>query len=151
MTIPARLAVTLFSLAVLAGPALADGPMAVTAAWARAGAPSAKAGAAFLTVTNGGSASDRLIAAETPVADKAELHTHMMDNGVMKMRPVDGIDVAPGTPVTLKPGGLHVMLLGLKQPLTEGSHFPVTLTFDKAGTVTVDVAVQGAAAMGPAH
>lgn len=151
MSIPARLGVALLALAALAGPALADGPVSVTGAWARAGAPAAKAGAAFLTVTNAGSAPDRLVAARTPIAEKAELHTHLMDNGVMKMRAVDAIDVAPGAPVTLKPGGLHVMLMGLKQPLTEGSRFPVTLTFDKAGAVTVEVTVQGAAAMGPAH
>ncbi|CAO3431109.1 copper chaperone PCu(A)C [Azospirillum doebereinerae] len=151
MTMLARFGAALLALAALAGPALADGPVTVTAAWARAGAPAAKAGAAFLTVTNTGAESDRLVAAQTPVADKAELHTHLMDNGVMKMRAVDSIDVAPGAPVTLKPGGLHVMLMGLKQPLTEGSRFPVTLTFDKAGAVTVEVTVQGAAAMGPAH
>ncbi|MCG5243285.1 copper chaperone PCu(A)C [Azospirillum doebereinerae] len=151
MTMLARFGAALLALAALSGPALADGPVTVTAAWARAGAPTAKAGAAFLTVTNTGAEPDRLVSAQTPVADKAELHTHLMDNGVMKMRAVDSIDVAPGAPVTLKPGGLHVMLMGLKQPLTEGSRFPVTLTFDKAGAVTVEVTVQGAAAMGPAH
>jgi len=151
MTMLARLGAALLAIAALAGPALADGPVTVTAAWARAGVASAKAGAAFLTVTNTGKEPDRLVAAQTPVADKAELHTHLMDNGVMKMRAVDSIDVAPGAPVTLKPGGLHVMLMGLKQPLTEGGRFPVTLTFEKAGAVTVEVAVQGAAAMGPAH
>lgn len=151
MMILARFSAALLTLAALAGPALAADSVTVTGAWARAGAPTAKAGAAFLTLNNGGDAPDRLISARTPVADKAELHTHIMDNGVMKMREVDAIDVAPGAPVTLKPGGLHVMLLGLKQPLTEGSRFPVTLTFDKAGAVTVEVTVQGAAAMAPAH
>ncbi len=150
MTILARSGALLLALAALAGPALADGAVTVTGAWVRAGTPAAKTGAAFLTVTNGTGAPDRLIAAQTPIADKAELHTHMMDDGIMKMRGVDALDVAPGAPVALKPGGLHVMLLGLKQPLTEGSRFPITLTFDKAGSITVDVTVQGAAAMGPA-
>lgn len=146
----ARLAATaVVALGALCGSAAAAEGVAATDAWARAGAPAAKAGAAFLTLTNQGSAADRLVAAESPVADKTELHTHLMDSGVMKMRPVDAIELPPGSPVMLKPGGLHVMFLGLKQPLTEGAHFPVTLVFEKAGRVTVDVTVQGAAAMGP--
>lgn len=155
MTMPARFATLAapFALALALGfaaaPALADGGLSVTAPWARATAPSARNGGAFMVVTNGGTEADRIVAAQTPVAEKAELHTHQMDNGVMKMRPVDAIAVAPGEPVTLRPGGLHVMLLGLKQPLTQGSHFPVTLTFAKAPPVTVEVPVLGAAAMGP--
>ncbi|MBP2293561.1 copper chaperone PCu(A)C [Azospirillum rugosum] len=150
MTKPARLAAFLaLSLACAAAPALADGGVSVTAPWARAAAPSARNGGAFMVVTNGGTEPDRIVAAQTPIAEKAELHTHQMDNGVMKMRPVDAIAVAPGEPVTLRPGGLHVMLLGLKQPLTQGSRFPVTLTFAKAPPVTVEVPVLGAAAMGP--
>lgn len=139
------------ALSLLSGTAPAAGPVTVTVtdAWARAGAPAARAGAAFLTVTNGGAEADRLMAAKTPVAERAELHTHLLDNGVMKMREVDAIEVAPGSPVVLRPGGLHVMLLGLKQPLTVGTRFPVTLTFAKSGEVTVEVTVQGAAAMGP--
>lgn len=145
--LPAAFALA-FSLACAAAPALADGGVSVTAPWARATAPSARNGGAFMVVTNGGTEPDRIVAAQTPVAEKAELHTHQMDNGVMKMRPVDAIDVPPGEPVTLRPGGLHVMLIGLKQPLTQGSHVPVTLTFAKAPPVTVEVPVLGAAAMG---
>ncbi|MCW2237385.1 copper chaperone PCu(A)C [Azospirillum canadense] len=153
MTKPARSATLAASFALALGfaaaPALADGGLSVTGPWARATAPSARNGGAFMVVTNGGTEPDRIVSAQTPVAEKAELHTHQMDNGVMKMRPVDAITVAPGEPVTLRPGGLHVMLLGLKQPLTQGSHFPVTLTFAKAPPVTVEVPVLGAAAMGP--
>ncbi len=151
MTKPARFAAAFLALSLgfAAAPAFADGGLSVTAPWARATAPSARNGGAFMVVTNGGTEPDRIVSAQTPVAEKAELHTHQMDNGVMKMRPVDAITVAPGEPVTLRPGGLHVMLLGLKQPLTQGSHFPVTLTFAKAPPVTVEVPVLGAAAMGP--
>ena len=132
-----------------AGTALADGGIAVSDPWARASAPAARNGAAYMVVTNSGTEPDRIVAAQSPVAEKAELHTHLMDGGVMKMRPVEAFEVAPGEPAVLRPGGMHVMLLGLKQPLTQGSRFPVTLTFAKGGTVTVDVAVQSAAAMGP--
>ncbi len=145
-TLP-RIAALAFLLS--AGTALADGGIAVSEPWARASAPAARNGAAYMVVTNSGAEPDRIVAAQSPVAEKAELHTHLMDGGVMKMRPVDAFEVAPGEPAVLRPGGMHVMLLGLKQPLTQGSRFPVTLTFAKGGTVTVDVAVQSAAAMGP--
>lgn len=132
-----------------AGTAFADGKVSVTEPWARAGTPAARSGAAFMTIKNNGTEADRLVGAETPAAEKAELHTQLMDDGVMKMRQVDAIELPPGEPVALRPGGLHVMLMGLKQPLTQGGRFPVTLTFAKAGTVTVEVPIQGAGAMGP--
>jgi len=121
----------------------------VTNAFSRASAPTAKAGAAFLTL-NVSTGTDKLVSASSPVADKAELHTHLMENGIARMRPVDGgIDVVAGTPTELKPGGLHIMLIGLKAPLTQGESFPLSLTFEKAGTVTVTVPVQGPGAMAP--
>lgn len=119
--------------------------------WARATAPSAPNAAAYLVLTNAGAEADRLVSVNTPVADKAELHTHLVDNGVMKMRPVNAIEIAPGSPTTLAPGGLHIMLLGLKQPLAKGKAFPLTLVFDRAGPVTVQVDVQGAGDAAPAH
>ncbi len=72
-----------------------------------------------------------------------------MDNGVMKMRPVDGLDLPAGKPVTLKPGGYHIMLTGLAKPLQEGQSFPLTLEFAKAGAREVTVSVQKVGAMGP--
>lgn len=130
-------------------PALAQqSPISVTDAWARATPPGAKTGAAYFTVKDGGTAPDRLLSASTPVAGMAQLHTTISDNGVMKMRPVDGIDVKPGTPLTLQPGGYHLMLMQLKAPLKEGDHFPLTLTFAKAGTVETEVKVEKAGAMG---
>ena len=88
------------------------------------------------------------MSASTPVANKAELHTHIKDGDVMKMREVQSIEIGPHSKVMLKPGGLHVMLMGLKEPLVKGSHFPLTLVFEKAGKMTVDVSVEGVAAMG---
>ncbi|PWC53831.1 hypothetical protein TSO221_09915 [Azospirillum sp. TSO22-1] len=142
-------------LAVAAGTALAHGYKAgaveIEHPWARATAGTAQNGAAYMVLTGHGKDADRLVSVSTPVADKAELHLHMMDNGVMKMRPVDAIEVMPGSPTTLAPGGLHIMLLGLKQPLVKGKAFPLTLTFEKGGPVTVEVDVQGAGAAAPAH
>lgn len=126
------------------------GDLVIADAWTRATAPTARNGGAFMTITNKGSQPDRLVAASTPASERTELHTHRMDNGMMMMRPVEGgIDVPANGAAELKPGGLHVMMLGLKQPLVEGETIPVTLTFAHAGSVTVDVPVGKAGAAGP--
>jgi copper(I)-binding protein len=109
--------------------------------WARASAGAATTGAAYLTITDHGQP-DRLTGASTPVADTAELHESMSDMGTMKMRPVDGLTLAPGTPVKLAPGGYHVMLTGLKAPLKAGDTFPLTLRFEHAPPLTVTIAVE---------
>lgn len=115
--------------------------------WSRATAASAPTGAAFLTLTETGAQPDRLISASTPAAEKAELHTHIKDNGVMRMRQVPSIELEPGKTVALQPGGYHIMMIGLKKPLAKGDHVPLTLTFEKAGTITVELHVEGAGAM----
>lgn len=127
----------------------AQAEISVTSPFSRASAPTAKAGAAFLTI-NVDAGNDKLLGGSTPVAEKVELHTHLMENGIAKMRPVEGgIAVAAGTPTELKPGGLHIMLIGLKAPLKQGESFPLTLNFEKAGAVTVSVPVQGPGAKAP--
>jgi copper(I)-binding protein len=85
----------------------------------------------------------------TPVAKKAELHTMLMEGTVMKMRRLAGLDIPAGEAVTLKPGGDHVMLMGLNQPLRAGQTFPLTLDFEKAGRRTVMVSIEKAGATGP--
>ncbi len=131
-------------------PAIADdttlGALTIGDTWARASAGPAKAGAAYVTITNGGAEADRLIAAAAPVAKKAAVHTQMMQGGIMKMRPVVAVEVNPGEPTVFMPGGLHVMLMGLKAPLVEGDTFPLTLTFEKSGAVEVRVRVLGVGA-----
>lgn len=116
--------------------------------WARASAGPAPNGAAYLTVRNGGAA-DRLVAIAGDVAEHVELHSHRMDGTVMQMRSVEAVDVPAGGSATLQPGGLHIMLIGLKRPLKEGERFPLVLTFEKAGEVTVEVKVEGIGSMGP--
>jgi len=111
--------------------------------WARPTAEAAKTGAVYLSLSNRGDAADTLVSASTPVADKAEIHEHVEENGVLKMRAVPGgLKLAPGASAEFKPGGLHVMLFGLKQRLEEGTSFPLTLIFDKAGPVPLEVRVQ---------
>jgi hypothetical protein len=133
---------------VIAGSVLAQtGQLEVTDAWARATPAKAENGIAFLTIRS--PAADRLISASSPVAKKVELNTMAMEDMVMKMRPIASLDVPAGQPVTLKPGGDHIMLLGLTGPLREGQSFPLTLTFEKAGTRAVIVAVEKPGAAGP--
>lgn len=122
------------------------GQLKVEQPWARATPGAARNGAAYMVITNAGNAPDQLIAAASPVADKVELHTHVVEGDIMRMRPVKAIDINVGEPAVLRPGGLHIMLIGLKQPLQEGQPFPLTLTFANAGslTVTVDVVKAGA-------
>ncbi|MBV8119402.1 MAG: copper chaperone PCu(A)C [Alphaproteobacteria bacterium] len=123
------------------------GPLHVENAWARATPGRSEIGAAYVTIQS--PTGDRLVAVSTPVAKKAELHTMEMSGMVMKMRPIEGIDIPAGQPVTLSPGGMHIMLIGLKQPLRAGQSFPLTLSFEKAGKRTVNVAIAKAGAAGP--
>jgi len=133
---------------VLTSAALAQpAQLEVTNAWARATPGKAENGAAYVTIES--PTADRLVSASSPVAKKAELHTMSMQGMVMKMRPIAGLDVPPGQSVTLKPGGEHIMLMGLNQPLHEGQSFPLTLDFEKAGPRTVTVAVEKAGSNGP--
>jgi periplasmic copper chaperone A len=124
----------------------ASSPVQVETPWARA--TTGTTGAAYLAITNKGAGPDRLVALKTPVAEKAELHESKVENGVMTMRPIGPLAIERGQSETLKPGGKHVMLMGLKQPLKEGDSFPLTLSFEKAGDVTVAVHVAGPGAMG---
>ncbi|CAH2600690.1 Copper chaperone PCu(A)C [Rhodovastum atsumiense] len=145
--LPVRVAV-FATLLIAAAPAWAQ-TAKVTQPWARATAPNAQTGAAFVTVEASG-APDRLTGGSSPVAGKVEVHEHIHDNGVMRMREVaGGLALEPGKPVTLQPGSYHLMLMGLKQQLKPGESFPLTLTFAKAPPVTVTVAVAAAGASAP--
>jgi periplasmic copper chaperone A len=124
------------------------GSIEVTHAWARATAATAKTGAAYLTLVNKGASDDRLVAIAGTVAAKPELHVTSAENGVMKMRPLPAVEVKAGAQAELKPGGMHIMLIGLAAPLKEGQTFPLTLTFEKAGKVEVTFTVEKAGAMG---
>jgi periplasmic copper chaperone A len=124
--------------------------IAVEQPWARA-AIQGGVGGAFMRIANRGATADRLVAASSPVARAVELHATLRDGEVMRMRPVQAIDLPPHGEVQLRPGGLHMMLLGLNRPLAEGERVPVTLTFEHAGSIAVELAVQGPGANGIAH
>jgi copper(I)-binding protein len=139
----------LLALMLGSGSARADnGGIHLEQAWARATPGGAKTGAIYLTVSNTGTTPDTLIAASTPTADKAELHQMKMDNGVMEMRPVPALPIAPGQSVVLEPAsGYHIMLTGLKAPLKEGDKVPLILTFEHAGAQQITAAVAKIGAM----
>jgi len=136
-----RVLILAVSLLGLTAMARADGAIAIKEPYARATIGQAKVSAAYMTI-EASAGPDRLIAVASPVAGTAELHTHLHEGGVMKMRQVEAIEVAPGKPAKLETGGLHIMLLDLKQPLKAGETIPLTLTFEKAGKVEVQLPVR---------
>ena len=126
------------------------GDLAISGGFSRATLPNAPVGGGFLTITNKGAADDRLISATSPASGEVQLHEMAMEGDVMKMRELpEGIPVPAGETVMLQPGGLHLMLMKLTGPLVEGTSFPVTLTFEKAGTVTVELSVASSGAKVP--
>jgi periplasmic copper chaperone A len=119
------------------------GRIVVTDAMARPAPLEGGAGGAFMTIRNETGQADRLSSAASPAAQSVELHETVDDNGVMRMVPQpDGWEVAPGERLALKPGGKHIMLLGLIRPLKAGDIIEVTLNFDKAGPVMIQVPVK---------
>lgn len=147
-----RLLLTAVLAVALASPAMGHdyqlGALKIGNPWARASVVAT--GGAFLSIENAGAQPDKLLRASGDIADKVEIHNHIKDGGIMRMRAVDGIDLPAGGKVVLAPGGYHLMLLGLKKKLVEGERFPLTLEFEKAGKITVEIAVDkpGAGAAG---
>jgi periplasmic copper chaperone A len=126
------------------------GDLVITQAWSRATPGGAKIAGGYLTIENKGTAADRLIGGSADFAAKVEVHEMAMNNGVMTMRPLDkGLAIEPGQTVKLAPGGYHLMMFDLKEPLKQGDKVPVTLEFEKAGKVKLSFDVQGIGAQGP--
>ncbi|HEU4323998.1 MAG TPA: copper chaperone PCu(A)C [Roseiflexaceae bacterium] len=145
------------------GPVVTSGALQISNIWARAtGGPDMGAmeatgeahsagdghadtggvGAAYMTIRNSGGSVDRLLRVEGDVADDLELHTMANDGGVMRMRPVENIEIPAGGEAALKPGGLHVMMIGMKRSLKPGDSVSLKLTFEQAGTVDVQAQVR---------
>jgi copper(I)-binding protein len=147
IAIAAALAAGIAIAGAAAQPGAAPGPIEIGQPWARATPGAAQVGAVYLTIRS--AAADRLLLVSSPVAAAAELHVSAMAGMVMKMRRLAGVAIPAGQRVALAPGGMHIMLVGLKAPLREGQSFPLTLTFAKAGRQTVTVMVGKVGAMGP--
>lgn len=146
-------AAALAAVLLVGGPALAHefklGDLEIDHPWSRATPPGAKVAGGYFTVTNHGGVPDRLVSVTSDISAKAEVHEMAVKDGVMTMRPVEGgVEIPAGGKIELKPGGYHLMLMGLKRPAKEGESFPATLTFEKAGSVTVEFQVEGMNAAG---
>ena len=137
----------LLLVAVLGVPAGAQefrlGSLAITEPWSRELPPVAPNGAAYFGVENRGTSADRIVSVHTPIAKRAELHTHEMDGNVMSMRHVHAVEVPAGGTVSFEPEGLHVMLFGLREPLRHGDRYPLTVVFENAGEIEAMVEVRG--------
>jgi copper(I)-binding protein len=128
----------LFSAGVLAG---AADNVSVQDPYVRLAPPNAAATGAFMVIRNTGDKDVKVVKADNPVSKATELHTHLNEGGVMKMRPVPAIEIKAKGEAVLKPGGLHVMMIDLKAPLKEGDSVPITLTFDDGSSKQVDAKV----------
>ncbi|MGB6348561.1 MAG: copper chaperone PCu(A)C [Pseudolabrys sp.] len=136
--------IALWATAPVHGEDVTIGGLKISAAWARATPKAASVGGGYLTITNNGTAPARLVGGSSDVSNRFEMHEMGMDNGIMKMRPLAaGLEIKPGQTIEFKPGGYHLMFVGLNKPLEQGQHIKATLQFEKAGSVTVDFAVEG--------
>lgn len=151
-----RLMLAVCLAAAIAAPASAKDPVGIGALrildpWARATAGPARNGAVFLVIRNTGGEADRLSGVDTPAAAMALIHETTMLDGVMRMRPVDALEIPAGGAAVFKPHGLHVMLMKLKAPLRQGGHVLITLHFEEAGSIEIAVPIAAAGAMSSPH
>jgi copper(I)-binding protein len=148
----AAIGLTVFA-ALASGRALAAdykaGSLEIIAPWSRATPKGAPTAIGYMTIKNDGTTPDRLVGGSVEVAREFQLHSMVMENGVAKMRELKAVDIAAGQTVAFKPGGSHIMFVGLKQPLHEGEHVKGTLSFEHAGTVQIEYDVQGIGAERP--
>src|SRR5271155_2326546 len=126
------------------------GSIHIATPWARATPKGASTGAGYMTITNKGTAPDRVSCVSDDASEQCQIHSMTMEDGVMKMRPVEGgLEIKPGETVTLQPGGYHVMFVGLTHPLEEGKTVDVKLKFDTAGTIDVQYPIAAIGAPAP--
>jgi periplasmic copper chaperone A len=122
------------------------GSLAISGPWSRATPKGAQAGVGYMAIKNNGTSTDRLIGGSVDVAEHFQLHAMIMENGIAKMRDLNGIDIKPGQTIEFKPGGSHAMFVDLKHPLSKGERVKGTLVFEHAGTVQIEYSVEGVGA-----
>lgn len=148
-----RFAVAAVALLLATGYASAEdktvGSLTLSDSWARAA--KTQTSAAYVVIHNKGTTQDRLIGASSPAAERVELHTTEMQGDIARMKKLDAVEVPPAQKAEFKPGGLHIMLIGVKRPLEEGQSIKITLQFEKAGNVELDVAVRKGPPMAHKH
>lgn len=139
---------TLLAVLCTAFPALAQADVTVTEPWARASVLGSRPAAVYMSMSS--DTGDRLLSVSTPAADQVMIHAiETDDRNVSRMQHREVLELPPGETVTLAPGGMHLMLMGLGEKLVEGSHVPMTFSFEKAGEITTEVPILGVAANGP--
>jgi len=141
---------------VLAGSAAAEhgyrkGDLDVRHPWTRATPPGAKNAAGYLEIRSSGKGPDRVVGASTPYAERVELHMTVREGDVIRMREVQSFGIPAGQRLTLRPGGQHLMIVGLKRPLAKDERIPLTLRFERAGEIRVELEVQSADSRKPHH
>jgi len=151
-----RLGAIALLLAFLSGIAFAHdyklGALVIGNPWARATAPTAPAGGGYLTITNTGTTPDRLLSAKSQAAGMVQIHEMKMEGNVMRMRELEhGLEIPAGGTVALAPGGFHLMMMYLKEPLRQGTKIPVSLVFDKAGSIEIEFDVESMGATQSSH
>ena len=119
--------------------------------WIRATTPGAKVAGGYMTVRNASAQPDRLTGATSPGAARVETHVHIKDGDILRMREVKAYDIPARGSLELKPGGAHLMLVDLKQPLKAGDKVPVTLKFERSGELKVDFVVEPLGGPAPDH
>lgn len=130
-----------------AGQVIALGDLKLVGPFSRATPPRAPTGGAYFTIVDTGTEGDRLLSASTPLADEVQMHEMSVQNDIMRMRQVTaGLRVPEGGELALTPSGTHIMLVGLKQPLLQGETLPLTLVFERSGTITLDIPIASVAA-----
>lgn len=127
------------------------GDLQVRHPWTRATPPGAQVAAGYLEIRNSGRQPDRVVGASTPVAERVELHVVARDGDILKMREVKGFEVPARQRLTLRPGGSHLMIVGLTRPLVKGERIPLTLRFERAGELQIELEVQPAGSRRPHH
>jgi hypothetical protein len=144
-----RTAIALAALLLVScAPKRTDPPqISISGAWSRATAAGQSTAAVYLSIANKGGGDDKLLNASTPIG-QATLHSSTVEGGVMRMRPLESLDIPAQSTVQLKPGGTHIMVTGVKQPLIAGSSFPLALHFERSGKRTLTVSVRPATAEG---
>jgi copper(I)-binding protein len=141
--------VVVLTAAAHAGEVARVGPIEIDTPWARATIGTARPGAAYVTFRNTGDQLDELVGISTPVAADPEVHEMTLEGGVMKMGAAGPLEIPPGQELHLEPGGIHIMLMQLRQTLEEGASIPITFTFKEAGKITVSAPIASFAARTP--
>jgi copper(I)-binding protein len=127
------------------------GDLQVRHPWTGATPPGASVAAGYLEIRNSGRQPDRVVGASTPAADGVEFHVQRLEGEVLKMRQVKDFEVPARERLTLRPGGSHLMLVGLKKPLAKGERVPLTLRFERAGEIQIELEVQPTGSRKPHH